>query len=64
VRLAKASASFESVPRISVGAALLEIVAEEAENATTAVVPVFVTEIATLALAVAAALSLTVIEIV
>ena len=62
-RSANANASFEGVLVIMVGAAGLEIVAVSAEN-TTAPVPVVVTEIATLAPAVAPALSLTVTEMV
>jgi len=64
VRVAKASASFESVLRMNVGAAGLEIVVDASEYPSVAAAPVFVTEIATLALAVAAPLSLTVTEIV
>ena len=65
MRPTNASASFESVLWISAGDAMLEIVDDGAANAAmAATVPVFVTEIATLAVTVAAALSLTVTEIV
>jgi len=63
VRLAKVIARFDSVLRITDGVVALEMVAEEAEKATVPV-PVFVTEIAALAVVAAAALSLTVTEIV
>jgi hypothetical protein len=64
VRLAKASASFDIVLRITLGAVALEIVDEDAENATAVAVPVRVTEIAAVALAVAPPLSFTLTEIV
>ena len=65
MRPTNASASFESVLWITAGDAMLEMVDDGAANAAmAATVPVFVTEIATLEVTVAAALSLTVTEIV